>query len=235
MRAFAYAISAVFSLAIGAPLAALLVAGVTTPYGAATHAGYPSLGSLITGRDGSFDRLGQALRQRSPITPAAIAVKHALLFDAGVIETSDLIMGRNRWFFYKSDFSGGRCLDRDAVATALASVDALAEIARAVGVEFVFAVAPDKSGVYPDKLDPIQARIWHCKPQNSALVDRLLGEEIGHLVNHREPLLGSRRADDLVQLYYRGDTHWTDYGMALAVRQLLAAVFPDIPPPPGRA
>jgi hypothetical protein len=54
VRAFAYAISAVFSLAIGAPLAALLVAGVTTPYGAA-HAGYPSLGSLITGREGAFD------------------------------------------------------------------------------------------------------------------------------------------------------------------------------------
>ena len=60
MRAFAYAISAVFSLAIGAPLAALLVAGVTTPYGAA-HAGYPGLGSLISGREGAFDRSKEPL------------------------------------------------------------------------------------------------------------------------------------------------------------------------------
>ena len=74
---------------------------------------------------------------------------------------------------------------------------------------------------------------WRCRVENSATLRRLIKQELPDLIDHAEPLLAEKARRPDIPLYYVTDTHWTTYGGAIALRQLLAALYPDarIPAP----
>ncbi len=66
-----------------------------------------------------------------------------------------------------------------------------------------------------------------------ARLRRLYESELPALIDHAEPLLAEKASSPGVPLYFTADTHWTPYGGAIAVRQLMAVTYPgmEIPPP----
>ena len=91
----------------------------------------------------------------------------------------------------------------------------------------VLSMSPDKSTIYPEALNATVRGYWRCRVENSAALRRLIKRELPDLIDHAEPILAEKARHPDIPLYYATDTHWTPYGGAIAVRQLLAALYPD--------
>ena len=91
----------------------------------------------------------------------------------------------------------------------------------------VLTMSPDKSTIYPEALSATVRGYWKCRIDNGAALRRLIKQELPELIDHTEPLLAEKARHLDIPLYYVTDTHWTQYGGAVALRQLLAAVYPE--------
>jgi hypothetical protein len=98
------------------------------------------------------------------------------------------------------------------------------------GVRFVFAVAPDKESIYPERLPPT----W--SPLGPTTLDRLLAElrrrtdvEIVDL----RPALLAEKANDRPEVedlaYFPRGTHWTPRGAFAASQEILRRIARDFP------
>lgn len=99
-------------------------------------------------------------------------------------------------------------------------------------IPFLFALAPNKHSVYPDRLpDWITAPRLHdnATDQVLALAQMILEPAP---VDLRAVLAKQRTVHSEMLLYHRSDTHWNELGAALAVQAVLATVsIPfDVPP-----
>lgn len=224
---------AVFALFLLAPVAMLLPFGGITSYGRA-QTEFPPVVKLLLGKKGRFDKFGDAVLERSVVQRLAIELRNFVSYSlVGFVDNERLVSGADDWLFYRPEFNGGRCLDEDQTVPRLRGMAVLMDIGRAAGIDMVMAMAPDKSTVYPEKLNPAMRGYWRCRVENSAAIRRLIKKELPGLIDHAEPLLAEKMRHPEIALYYRTDTHWTPYGGAIALRQLLAAVYPEarIPAP----
>ena len=218
-----------FGLICLAPMVSWIALGTVAPYGS-PHPKFPSAMQLVKGEAGAFDALGSAVLRRSAITPVAISLKNS--FRDRVlhrVDTDALVSGRGDWLFYKEEFWGGSCISPGEFLRSLAEIDALTEMANAAGLAMVVSVSPDKATIYPEKLLPTDRRYWNCKRENGKLWRRIAASEAPLLIDHAVPLLSAKHKDPKRQLFFHGDTHWTPYGAALGLRQMLKALFPDKP------
>ena len=218
-----------FGLICVAPIVSWVAFGTVDPYGN-PHPSFPGAIQLVKGESSAFDALGSAALRRSPVTPLAISLKNTV-FDRVLhrIDTESVISGRYDWLFYKEDFWGASCVPPGEFLRPLAEIDALTEMANAAGLAMVVSVSPDKSTIYPEKLLSTDRRYWNCKRENGRLWRRLAASEAPLIVDHAVPLLSAKTEQPRRGLFFRGDTHWTPYGAALGLRQLLKAMFPEKP------
>ena len=235
-RRLAFLKIATFVTVAAAPMIGLVFGGAVSPYGQRLHARFPDALRVIEGKRGAFDQVGKALLDRSPVTEAAIRLKGLIGYGGfDYIDTESIVSGRDGWLFYKEEFSGGRCLQPQEVSSALNQVGAMIETAGAVGLDLIVGISPDKGSIYPEHLNPLARRYWACKNENNLLWRRLLAKESGRLLDHAVPLLHEKIKEPHVQLYFKTDTHWTPFGAALALRQLIGAVSERrslvLPPP----
>ena len=95
-------------------------------------------------------------------------------------------------------------------------------------------MSPDKSTIYPEALNSRScAATGNAGREQSRHCDGSSSRRLPDLIDHADALLAEKARHPDIQLYYPTDTHWTHYGGAIALRQLLAALYPDahIPPP----
>jgi hypothetical protein len=204
------------------PLMGWLLFGGVEPYGR-PHTEFPSLRALI--EESKFDALGSAILDRSIIRRTAIQLQYSFDFDVlHNLDTSLALSGKDGWLFVKDDFWGGKCLDPEQVRPLLTHVDAIVSMAKAAGLHMVMSISPDKSSVFPEKLDPANRRYWNCKKENGELWRRLSQVESPSLVDHLVPLRAAKR-ERSPKLYFKRDTHWTPYGAAISFRQLVSKIF----------
>jgi len=105
---------------------------------------------------------------------------------------------------------------------------------REQGVVYVFAVAPDKTTIYPEHLPPSITRL-NPKTRLEQLVEHVAGHSDVTVVDLRPALLAAKRQRPV---YYQTDTHWNGWGEYLAYRELMNAVsnrFPELGPRPQSA
>lgn len=98
-------------------------------------------------------------------------------------------------------------------------------------VPFVFLIAPNKHSIYADRLP---GWIGQLAPEEN-LTDQIVAAAVetgAFRAPNIENLLGAvRTASDGQLLYHRTDTHWTEYGAALALAHALMPVGFDLAPP----
>jgi hypothetical protein len=224
---------ALFILFLLAPVATLLAFGAVEDYGR-DQTKFPSLAKVLLGKKGRFDQFGDAVLERSAVQRTAILLRNWIGYRVvGFVDNGHLVSGNDGWLFHGREFNRGRCIDEQNMARRLRVVAAVIDIGRAAGIDIVFSMSPDKSTIYPEALNAVARGYWKCRAENVAALRRLIARELPDLIDHTEPLRAEKARHPDIPLYYKTDTHWTPYGGSLALRQLLAALYPDahIPPP----
>jgi hypothetical protein len=225
---------ALFVLFALAPVASLLVFGAVEGYGRA-QTEFPALGKVLRGKKGRFDQFGDAVLERSIVQKMAIQVRNWTGYRlVGFVDNEGLVSGNDGWLFYGAEFNKGRCIDEQDTARRLRIVAAVLDIGRAAGIDMVFSMSPNKSTIYPEALNATVRGYWRCRIESIAALRRLIRRELPGLIDHTEPLLAEKMRHPDIPLYFKTDSHWTRYGGVIAVRQLLAAIYPDADIPPAR-
>lgn len=203
----------------------------------------PSIGMLFTGetqpsaneilaqkpvlrnRDGSFN--SDVLNDVSDYIADRFAFRKKLVtawaeLNASLFHTSaeeQVILGNDGWLYYEPTLNDymGRSMSDEQLENAAAYLLSLQNEAESRGAHFVFTIAPNKSSLYGEHM-PSYIPSGHASSNAEKLKPYL--EEYG--INYVDLLdiLSSQEET----LYYRGDSHWTDRGAALAADTLLTAM-----------
>ncbi len=140
----------------------------------------------------------------------------------GTIDTPAVIGGLDGWLFYREQFRDSACppdpVPYVTAANSVATAQALAEL---VGVHLVWAMAPDKSVVHPEKLGPRVVAEAPCRLATATLFRETLRRLAPQVVDHLEAL---SREPDGPQYYWATDTHWNRVGYLRAMWQLRQAL-----------
>lgn len=108
--------------------------------------------------------------------------------------------------------------EREAWRTAFA---AQADAFSAVGLPYIFVLAPMKHSIYPEKL-PEWLQPGTGPGRRTDAVLAIAREELDiPPLDLRETFAAARRADPGEMLYHRTDTHWNERGAALALQTAL--------------
>jgi hypothetical protein len=220
-----------FLLFLAAPLGSVVLLGSVGSFGR-EQPEFPSIGELA--RSKARVQLGDAVLERSAVMKRAVQLHDWIGYRVvGFVSTSVVISGKDGWLFYRPEFRDGSCLDLQNVADQLQRLRALIEMAHASGLDLRVSLSPNKSTIYPEFLHPYVRGYWRCHTKNIAGVRELLEQHAPFVIDHAVPLLAERIRNPHASLYYDADTHWTPYGGAIALRQLLTAIYPalEIPAP----
>lgn len=135
-------------------------------------------------------------------------------------ESRRVAFGTDGFLFLKDDdvFSQvtGQRLDRAGLA---GLADLATALAGQYGDRFVFIVAPNKHTIYRRHL-PVWARTEPAVSERSVLVDLLRARGV-NAVDPTAALLARAEAEPV---YWRGDTHWTRFGMIVAFDRMVGAL-----------
>ncbi len=229
-------VTAVFVAVIASPLFVLAVRGAVEPYGRIPFTAFPPVEALSASSSGAFDQLASALLERSQLKKTAISVRNTVLLRiVRQYDHNSVVSGKDGWLFWKDDWFGGQCQKQYDVEMAVSRIGAMLDVAKASGIDMYFAIAPDKSTLYPEFLDPHFKKIWACKQQSAELLRSTIKAEAPQIIDHLTALQSEKGNPAGNILYGKADTHWTNFGAAIAFRQLLAVIFPNAkgPPPPA--
>ena len=165
--------------------------------------------------------------------PLRTALIHANALTALALHVSPsptVIRGTDGWLYYADDSA----LD-DYVSAAPLSTEELnawrdtivhtRDTLRAMGIAYVFAIAPDKHVIYPEHMPASIHPLGHESrlEQLTAYLQRTTDVAV---VDLRQPLLDAKAHE---QVYYRTDTHWNDEGAYVGYRELLRAAAREVP------
>jgi hypothetical protein len=193
----------------------------------------PELSQVAEGKPGAFDALGEALLHRSWVTREAVSLKNLVAYRVfHHVDTDKVLSGRKSWLFYRPELGGQHCIDEEGTRRRARNVASLVELAEASGIRAIVGISPDKAVIYPEMLAPKFQPFYRCKAQDAATLRSAFAEEAPGFVDHAAPLLEEKARHPQRRLYFSTDTHWTPYGRALALRQLIAQIFPELAPFP---
>lgn len=225
---------ALFVAFLLAPVVALLSLGAVERYGRA-QTEFPPVGQVLLGKKGRFEQFGDAVLERSIVRRAAIQMQSLVSYRlVGFVDNERLVSGNGDWLFYRPEFNNGACLDEEQAATRLRTLAAVLDVGRAAGIDMVMSMSPDKSTIYPEELSATMRGYWKCRIENGKTLRRLIKRELPELIDHAEALFAEKERHPDIPLYFVTDTHWTPYGGAIALQQLLAAIHPDARIPAAR-
>ena len=229
-------VTAAFVAVVTSPLLALAVRGAVEPYGQREFTPFPPMEALSTGSNGAYDQMASASLERSWLKRSAISIRNTVLLRIVHQYDRDYIAsGKDGWLYWKGDWFEGQCQKKYDVEMAVSRMGAMLDVAGAAGIDMYFTMAPDKSTLFPEFLDPHFRKFWACKQQNADLLRSTLRARAPAVIDHLAPLQDAKRNSTGPILYGKADTHWTYFGAAIAFRQLLATIFPTangIQPPP---
>ncbi len=142
---------------------------------------------------------------------------------------SEVIVGEDGWLFYSralDDFLGTSVADETEVERMGAVVLMMQNYVESSGGEFIFFSAPNKMSVYGEYMP-----YYYIEDDGRGNYERLYSELVKAGVNtvQLKNTLSLKKADG-VQLYHKLDSHWNNYGAAVAyetVANKLSEVYGD--------
>lgn len=149
----------------------------------------------------------------------------------GRLPSNRVIEGKDEWLF----FAGDQAIDQYRNRRPLSPVqlddtrDALLRRMRqaaALNARYLFIVVPDKHNIYPEKMPSLLTRSE--RPSQLDQVIAVAKSANVPMLDLRPAMLAGKFEGGLV--YFKDDTHWTDWGAYLAYRAVIAAQpLPDVP------
>ena len=171
---------------------------------------------------------------------AALIHRYALTsFALGMSPSPTVLEGRDGWLYYADDSALDDYISADPMSQEELdawrdSIVQTRDTLRALGIAYVFAVAPDKHVIYPEHM-PTSIRRLRQEYRLQELTDYLRRTTDVAVVDLRQPLLEAKARE---QVYFRTDTHWDEAGAYVAYRELLLAAgrqLPSLEPVPRAA
>lgn len=222
MKQFYRLFTAVFLLLCLVPLAGLLLLDAQKAAGNQVLAAAPSL----TKRDGSWNE--NILSDVSDFVSDHFAFRQELLtlrarLTASVFgesATDQVILGREGWLFYADtlpDYEGTAPLSERELFAAARTLALVQEYAEIRGTAFLFTVAPNKNTLYPSYM-PVRYEKTAQSSNWTRLMAQLDAQGVAYV--NLLPVLAACDAP----VYYRTDSHWNDYGAALASDAIVKAL-----------
>ena len=203
------------------PSLGMLVFGQSEPSANEVLASRP----VIVRKDGSFNR--NVLNDFSDYIADRFAFRKQLVnawstLNAKIFHTSvedQVVLGSEGWLYYTPTLDDymGRGMSEEELDRAAANLAALQSAAESRGARFVFTIAPNKNSLYGEHM-PSHIPSQH-ELSNAVRLRPYLDKYGVHYVD-----LFAVFSERSETLYYRGDSHWTDRGAALAADTLLAAM-----------
>lgn len=222
MKQFYRLFTAVFLLLCLMPLAGMLFLDAQEAAGNQVLATAPSL----TERDGSWNEafltdVSDFVSDRFAFRQELLTLRARLTASVfGESATEQVILGREGWLFYADtlpDYEGTAPLSERQLFAAARTLALVQEYAETRGAAFLFTVAPNKNTLYPAYMPSRYEKT--TQPSNwTRLMAQLDAQGVAYV-----DLLPVLAACD-VPVYYRTDSHWNDYGAALASDAILEAL-----------
>lgn len=215
----------VFMVAVGvlllAPLVGMPFAGADatqekrelTPAPQLMEDGHPNWGFLSDAGDYFADHFAF----RSLMIDIDATLKQAIFKTSA---TSNVVVGKGGWLYYAGtldDYHRSNTMSEHAIRNAVTNVSIMQEVVESRGKRFVFAIAPNKSTLFPEQMP-----YYELPGDGSSNYDRLLPQLQAngiHVVDLREPLLAGGPS-----LYYERDSHWNEEGALVAYRSIANAL-----------
>lgn len=129
----------------------------------------------------------------------------------GVSEAKNVTLGRDGWLYYTpalADYTGTAAMSDGELRDAARNLELMAEFCREEGREFLFAIAPNKSSLYPEHLKGLEPGGGETNAQR---LFALLEEK---QVPYCDLFRLFREQEET--LYFAHDSHWNSRGAALA-------------------
>ena len=189
-----------------------------------TKAEKPSLSDGTAFTEKADEYIAQNFGFRNRLVYAGNMLKKSLFKTSG---QSDVIVGEDGWLFYSralEDFLGTSVLDEVSLDRSCAVVLMMQEYVEREGGDFFFVSAPNKMSVYGEYM-PYYYMEGSGQGNYELLYGRLLDAGV-HTVQLKNILTLEKLGG--VQLYHKLDSHWNNYGAAVAyeaVADALTAVY----------
>jgi alginate O-acetyltransferase complex protein AlgJ len=161
----------------------------------------------------------------------ALIHAHALASMAMRVSPSPtVIRGRDGWLYYADDsglddYISAAPMSREELDDWRDTIVHTRDTLRALGIAYVFAVAPDKHVIYPEHM-PSSIHRLRQEYRLQELTDYLRKTTDVTVVDLRQPLLQAKQRE---QVYFRTDSHWDEAGAYVAYRELLLAAARHVP------
>jgi hypothetical protein len=183
-----------------------------------------TLASLLD--TGWFAAVDRYLADNVAVRPYAVRVRGEVYWLLGGTGNPDVVRGVAPWLFTIEEIQP-RC-DHGPADNA-AGLDRAHAAFTAAGQEFRFIVAPDKHGIYPEKVDPAMPYGPGCTDLARPAMRAAIDARPAFAIDGWAAVLGARAADpDGPLLYYTQDTHWTAHGALPAIRDLIRSLGPNL-------
>src|SRR5712671_146857 len=157
-----------------------------------------------------------------------------LHYRLGISTSKDVVIGKDGWLFYTADrileqHTGADVFKPDELDKWVRQIEADRDWLEQRNIAFYIVAAPDKNTIYPEKL-PDYPRPRNATTRLDQLSSRLERSTL-EFINPKAALLAAKQNN--VQVYFEGDSHWTQRGAFIAYEMLMERVrkkFPNIIP-----
>lgn len=149
-------------------------------------------------------------------------IKLANTIDVKVFNTSsssNVILGKNDYLYSaeeSNDYNKTNTLSDKDINTILNKLSYFQEKLSAIGIDFIFTIAPNKSTIYPEFM-PYKSLNKNAE-SNLDKINSLIDNYSINYINYKKLMLDNKENYDL---YYKRDTHWNLVASTLASNELL--------------
>ena len=153
----------------------------------------------------------------------------SLLTGGTYMESTQVLLGKNNWLFYKTELDGHPLWDymginhftEDELAATAARLVSARDGFNALGVDFYVTALPNKEIIYEEYMPDTVARVDEVS-RAEQLADYIWDNTDLVYVYPKQALLDAKAEG---QIYYQTDTHWNQKGAFVGMQQLMHEAY----------
>lgn len=153
----------------------------------------------------------------------------SLLTGGTYMESTQVLLGKNNWLFYKTELDGHPLWDYmginhftdDELVAIAANLVSMRDGFNALGVDFYVTALPNKEIIYEEYMPDTVARVDEVS-RAEQLADYIWDNTDLVYVYPKQALLDAKAEG---QIYYQTDTHWNQKGAFVGMQQLMHEAY----------
>ena len=155
--------------------------------------------------------------------------------------TQDVTLGKDGWLYLGSPYSqkypdliglSNKTMPKPKPDAYIKQKIKFKNYLASQGIKYLFAIAPDKSTIYPEYLPDHYQQYQTKKNLFSENISNQFSTALNESFMHlKDPLLNAKKSIKSQLLYFRWDTHWNMVGASVAEASIaarIASMFPDL-------